>query len=340
MFVAPCSAALRLLKLHDGGASLTLALILRSTSGIYPRLSLPSFMCPGISVVEMAAGDLPQAVALLNKCYRGSHEFVEYTPENCASYIRLEGARAYVLKEEGVRGIATLIKSGWGNKVDLFAVEPGPRSREYGDILVGEVERAASADRLYTLLEEGDESIGEWEARGYAKDGGWLQMIAQLQDEVPMPKISCLAKLRTMQQSDLGSIVSLANSSFGFERLSMDCLDEWKKEDLEFGTDWIFVAECGGAPVSMLVSKPDTEYNINFEGKRGYFGPAATLPDYRNKGLATALTVMAMNSLRRKGMRQVNLYTSIHNAPSIQLLRKLGFQPSCKYIQLSKSFKK
>jgi ribosomal protein S18 acetylase RimI-like enzyme len=119
----------------------------------------------------------------------------------------------------------------------------------------------------------------------------------------------------------------------------MDCLDAWKKETPGFGTDWVFVAECAGVPVSMLVSKPDVEYNRCFGGRRGYLGPAATLPDYRNKGLASALTIMAMNSLRNRGMSEVNLYTSAHNAPSIRLLNKLGFKNRCKYLQLSKTFK-
>lgn len=297
-------------------------------------------MCPAVTIGEMAPGDISQAVGLLNERYRGSHEFVEYSKDSLASYLGAEGAQVFVLRDKGVKGIATLVRSGWGNKIDLFAVKPGILSRRHHNSLLRAVERAASADRLYTLLEEGDPSIDQWKACGYGEDGGWLQLIAKLRDELPLPAIKCPAMLRTMRQSDLEGIVSLANSSFGFERLSMGCLDSWKKEAPEFGADWVFVAECAGVPVSMLVSKPDTEYNRCFGGKRGYLGPAATLPEYRSKGLATALTVMAMNSLRGKGMSEVSLYTSVHNAPSIRLLKNLGFKLSCKYVQLSKSFKK
>jgi ribosomal protein S18 acetylase RimI-like enzyme len=297
-------------------------------------------MCPAVAVDEMAPGNIPQVVGLLNERYRGSHEFVEYNNDSFVSYVRTVGAKAFVLKDRGVKGVATLVGSGWGDKIDLFAVKPGKLSGQYHKALLKAVERAASADRLYTLLEEGEPSIGEWKACGYDEDGGWLQLIAQLRGELPLPTHKCPYKLRTMMQSDLEGIVSLANSSFGFERLSMDCLDAWKKEAPEFSHDWVFVAECAGVPVSMLVSKPDTEYNSSFGGKRGYLGPAATLPDYRSKGLATALTIMAMNSLMLKGMSEVSLYTSIHNAPSIRLLKNLGFKPSCKYLQLSKSFKK
>jgi ribosomal protein S18 acetylase RimI-like enzyme len=59
---------------------------------------------------------------------------------------------------------------------------------------------------------------------------------------------------------------------------------------------------------------------------RGYLGPAATLPEFRNKHLASALTVRAMNFLFEKGMNSVILGTSEQNVSSIALLRGLGFQ--------------
>jgi len=60
--------------------------------------------------------------------------------------------------------------------------------------------------------------------------------------------------------------------------------------------------------------------------KRGYLGPAATLPEFRNKHLASALTAKAMNFLFEKGMDSVRLGTSEQNISSITLLRNLGFQ--------------
>ena len=291
-------------------------------------------------IAEMADSDLREVVGLLNSFYRGSHEFAEYTPQNFRSYLQEVCARVFVLKAGGTKGVATLFKSGWGNKIDLFAVEPGPRSKEFGDALVSAIEAVAGVDRLYTIIEEGDPSIGEWRERGYLDDGGWCQMVADLAEELPIPPIRCQATLRAMKLSDLESMVSLTNASFGFPRLSANCLDEWKKEDPEFDIDWIFVAESDGKLVSMLVSKPDGEYNRNFGARRGYLGPAATLPDYRNKGLAAALTIMAMNSLKKRGMNSVNLYTSTKNTPSLGLLKKLGFRVNRTFLQLTRTFRK
>ena len=86
------------------------------------------------------------------------------------------------------------------------------------------------------------------------------------------------------------------------------------------------LADFEGKIVSVVVSRRDLEYNRYFKAKRGYLGPAGTLPEFRGKGLASALTRRAMNFLYEKGMDSVALYTSENNAASIALLRKLGFK--------------
>jgi len=74
------------------------------------------------------------------------------------------------------------------------------------------------------------------------------------------------------------------------------------------------------------VAKPDTAATKYLQLKRGYLGPATTLPEFRNKHLASALTARAMNFLFKNGMDSVRLGTSEQNVSSIALLRSLGFQ--------------
>lgn len=78
--------------------------------------------------------------------------------------------------------------------------------------------------------------------------------------------------------------------------------------------------------MSAVVARPDTDYNKYLHLRRGYLGPAATLSEFRNKHLASALTAQAMNFLFEKGMNSVRLGTSEQNVSSITLLRNLGFQ--------------
>jgi ribosomal protein S18 acetylase RimI-like enzyme len=55
-------------------------------------------------------------------------------------------------------------------------------------------------------------------------------------------------------------------------------------------------------------------------------GPAATLPEFRGKHLASALTARSMNLLFQKGMDSARLGTSEKNVSSIALLHSLGFK--------------
>jgi ribosomal protein S18 acetylase RimI-like enzyme len=88
----------------------------------------------------------------------------------------------------------------------------------------------------------------------------------------------------------------------------------------------VLVFEIDKKIVSVVVSRPDVEYNEFFSGRRGYLGPIATIPEHRGKNLASALTRQAMNFLFEKGMDSAALYTSEQNVPSVNLLRKLGFK--------------
>lgn len=292
-----------------------------------------------MAVVGIVPSDLLEITGLLNRRFRGSHEWVDYTPCTFQAYLDDMEPSVFVLKDDGLKGVATFFKGPWGNKIDWLAVEPGPKSKEWADALVFAIEKSQDVDRLYTLIEEGDPSIPEWTQRGYCEDGGWRHMIAELSEERPVPPVKCDVILRTMKESDLPKMISLTNVSFGFDRLSMDCIEEWKREDPGFGLDWIFLAEAGGRLVSMLVSKEDAEYRRDFGLRRGYLGPAATLPEFRNKGLAAALTVMAMNSLTKRGLTSVSLYTNILNTASVSLLKKLGFEGVRTYFQFSKTLK-
>jgi len=116
------------------------------------------------------------------------------------------------------------------------------------------------------------------------------------------------------------------NAGFGWQRLEIGIIQRWKHECPVFTEEWVHVAEHNNKIVSVVASRPDEDYNEFFSRKRGYLGPAATLPEYRGKNLASALTIRAMNFLFEKGMDSAALYTSEKNAVSIALLRKLGFK--------------
>jgi ribosomal protein S18 acetylase RimI-like enzyme len=151
-------------------------------------------------------------------------------------------------------------------------------------------------------------------------------MSATLDGLKPIPELAEGAKLRSLRPDEEEKLVTAINAGFGWQRLELGVLETWKSEDPPFSEEWVQVAEIGQRIVSAVVAKPDTDYVEYLHLKRGHLGPAATLPEFRNKHLASALTARAMNFLFEKGMDSARLGTSEQNVSSIALLRSLGFQ--------------
>lgn len=84
----------------------------------------------------------------------------------------------------------------------------------------------------------------------------------------------------------------------------------------------------------MIAELDESRY---YHVKRGYLGPAATLPEHQGKGLAKALTARAMNFLRERGFEQISLYTWEGNPAALKVTYSLGFRISHAWKLLSKT---
>ncbi|HML03350.1 MAG TPA: GNAT family N-acetyltransferase [Candidatus Bathyarchaeia archaeon] len=173
-------------------------------------------------------------------------------------------------------------------------------------------------------VEEGSPRIKDWIERGYSLNLGWLRMSAKLDHLKEIAKVAVDTKLRSLKLSEEEKLVEVMNSSFGWRRLELGALENWRVEDPSFTEDWVQVAKVDGRIVSAVVARPDTESNKYLHLKRGALDPAATLPEFRSRHLASALTAQAMNLLFEKGMESVRHGTSELNIPSQTLLRSLG----------------
>ena len=177
-----------------------------------------------------------------------------------------------------------------------------------------------------TMVDEGSPKVNDWISRGYVLEPGLQEMSANLEGLKPIPEVAEGFKLRSLRSDEEEKLVVVMNAGFGWQRLKLGDLEAWKCDDPPFNEDWVQVAEAGERIASAVVARPDTEYVKYLNLKRGHLGPAATLPEFRNKHLASALTVRAMNFLFEKGMDSVRLGTSEQNVSSIALLRSLGFR--------------
>jgi ribosomal protein S18 acetylase RimI-like enzyme len=271
--------------------------------------------------------DLPSIVELVNQASAGTHEFTPYTADKIREWI-VEGNFKVLVAEEGkeIVGSVSYRNGHWGENIEWLAVAEETSKEVIENELVQEIEKQVKGEKVFTAVDENSPRIDDWVERGYKAEGGLYHMVAELTTSKSLPKIPEGIILRSLRTEEEKEFVVTVNAGFGWERLETGIIQKWKTECPPFDEEWVHVAETDDKIVSAVGSRPDVEYNEFFHGKRGYLGPAATLPEYRGKHLASALTLRAMNHLLEKGMTSASLYTSEQNKASIGLLLNLGFR--------------
>jgi ribosomal protein S18 acetylase RimI-like enzyme len=281
-----------------------------------------------IQVTEFVNRHLPTVIQLLNDEYRNSREFIPFDEERVLSQIRRRHLKILVAEENGrVLGlVATHSHENSEEDVTWLTARKGIDQETVENTLMDALEKKSEIKTVSMMVDEKSSRIPYWINRGYTLEPGYQRMSAKLYGLRPIPKIDEGIKLRSLANDEEEELVETVNAGFGWKRLEIGDLEVWKSEDPPFNEDWVQVADMGKKIVSVVVSKPDTESIKYLHVKRGYLGPAATLPEFRNKHLGTALTARAMNFLFEKGMNSVRLGTSETNVSSHALLISLGFQ--------------
>jgi ribosomal protein S18 acetylase RimI-like enzyme len=275
---------------------------------------------------EYAEKDLPTLVELINESYKHDYEFYPYNEERLRSWIGERKFRILMAEENGkIIGSAAYHDSSWGEEIEWIAVTESPNRKTLENAFVAELEKFVKSGKIFRPIDAESQRINEWIERGYRPEGGLYHMITMLDHVRTLPIIPEGINMRSLKPDEEKEFVEAVNAGFERERVKFGDIQLWKTESPPFGEEWIYVAEANGRIVSVVVAKPDTYFNNFFAGNRGYLGPAATLPEYRGKNLASALTARAMNHLLQKGMNSASLYTSETNCASLTLLQRIGF---------------
>lgn len=270
--------------------------------------------------------DLPQLVDLLNRACRDDHEFV---PKSEGVFAEELGGADAILVAVGpsgqILGMCLLRRAWYGEELELHALSSSVR-REVEERLMAEIEPQSHTGELTALVDAGDEERSRFfSARGYRRESHFYQMIAELSpSRTPSAPEGYL--LRSLRPDEECAFVRMVNEAYSGERLDAGVLAGWKAEDPVFDEGCVHVAEKENRLVAAVVARSDWEYNAHYGAKRGYLGPAATLPAHRGVGLGRALTAQAMVVLGQRGMRTACLYTWQGNAAALRLTRHLGFR--------------
>jgi ribosomal protein S18 acetylase RimI-like enzyme len=271
--------------------------------------------------------DFPILVKLLNEAYKDDFEFIPYTEEKLRTWLA-EGKLKILMAEENgkIMGTAAYNDGFWGEEIEWLAIQNVPNSRALEDLLVNEAEKYVKKGKAIVGAPAASPKIAEWTERGYKPENGMHRMTAKLERKLPLPPVPEGIIVRSLKPHEEEEFVETVKTGFGWERVRMGNISFWKTENPPFDEDWIHVAEADGRIVSVVVARPDTNYNDFFNANRAHLGPATTLPEHRRRNLATILTVGAMNSLFEKGYDSAVLGAAEQNTASITLLKKLGFE--------------
>jgi ribosomal protein S18 acetylase RimI-like enzyme len=279
-------------------------------------------------ISEFAGKHLPFAVRLLNEEYRSAYEFIPFDEERVLSQIQRRHLKVLVAEENGVM-LGLIGSHTHEHEEEDVTWLAAAKERDYviiENLLVNEVEKRSRGDSVSMMIDDGSPRIRNWINRGYVLQPGYQRMSARLDGLRTVPRIDKEIELRSLRTDEEEELITIINAGFGSQRLECGDLKTWKREDPPFNEEWVQVAQLDERLISAVVAKPDTDSIRYLHLNRGYLGPAATLPEFRNKHLASALTAQAMNFLFEKGMNSVRLGTSEQNVSSIALLKRLGFR--------------
>jgi ribosomal protein S18 acetylase RimI-like enzyme len=281
--------------------------------------------------------DLPEVLTLWNEVHQGSHEFVPYTEQSLRAELKEASSILVGVDEQGrVLGLGLLRREWHGEEIQLYA-QPGPERPKIEEQLLLAIESQARSGEISTIVDsEERERFEFFAARGYKPEGSLYQMVAELDQPRPVlvPQGYLLRGLKPNEEEEL---IEVVNTAYEGERLRPGALARWHSEDPAFSAAWVQVAEFEGRLVAAVVARSDHDFNQHYHAKRGYLGPAATLPEHRGKGLGKALTARALNFLREQGLERASLYTWSGNVAALRVLKSLGFQVSHEWRILTKS---
>lgn len=154
-------------------------------------------------------------------------------------------------------------------------------------------------------------------------------LLARAMDEnIPDPQLPDGFVIRSLLgEAELEDYVVLHRAAFGSENMTLAY-----RQAIMHAPDYIpeldlVAVTPGGELAALCVCQIFPDDKPRAGGlKEGWTDPVATHPAYRRLGLAQALILRGMHSLRERGMDTALLGTSSENTPMLALAHSLGFQ--------------
>jgi mycothiol synthase len=214
-------------------------------------------------------------------------------------------------------------RRGGATELDIRTVE-----RVVAKALLAEAEAHARSGTIRVVVQGDDEVLREAvEAEGWKPVRHSYQMRIELADDVPEPQWPDGITVRTMRSGEEERVYEANTEAFAddwyfqpqpFERW---CSDAFGREN--FDPTLIWLAEDGAE----LAGFSANSWHFSDDPEFGWIGILGVRPQWRRRGLATALLRHSFRDFRERGAKRVGLGVDAENATgAVRLYERVGMQ--------------
>jgi len=299
-------------------------------------------------VRELLAGRLQQAYAI-HAGLVGEEPLRRFLLQRDLATLR-SGASVFVARDgASICGLAAWSHLPWDSeqfgfeaaRVDLLAAAGDyRRARELKALLLCGLLESCRERRIRHLIARADagdfSTIHALEAAGFETIDGIQTFSLTLGDSVlPEDRNDC--EVRLFRQQDLEQILTIARSSYIFDRFHADCAlppetadavnETWLWNScLGKAADSVVVAVQGSQVLGYVTCKIDRETGPGLGLLFGTIVLVATIAAARGRGVGRAGTFGALKWFREQGVRVVEVGTQLRNLPAGRLYQSCGFR--------------
>lgn len=164
-----------------------------------------------------------------------------------------------------------------------------------------------------------------------------LHLVRSLHEPIPAPQLPAGFSIRHVTgEHEVDALVALHRAAFGTENMTVEeRLAMMRTPEYDAELDLVAVAPDGRLAAYCMVSISQEE-NARTGRNEGYTDPVATHPDFRRRGLARALLLMGLHTLKQRGMDTACLGTSGDNVAMQRTAEAVGFRVQSTTLWFSK----
>jgi mycothiol synthase len=162
-------------------------------------------------------------------------------------------------------------------------------------------------------------------------EGLTIRMMRDLSEPIPMPKLSQGFTIRSIAgMQEAAAVAVMHRLAFGTEYMTTENrLRIMRTSEYDSSLDLLLIAPDGTIVANCICS-------VNKVSRIGNTDPISTHPNYQRMGLARALLLTGLRTLKERGMSFAQLGTSGENIPMQKAAESVGFTVKYKTIWFAK----